>query len=300
LNAYYGVSLTANSHLLTTHQATWSSDIWLLDLAEPEGARPITTGGRSSGPVWTPDRKILYISAETRMRNFWIMGPDGNESRSVTDNKEGIRDDAPHVPPNGRYIVFRSDRTGSFHLWREDLDGNNPKQLSDATNEFVSGLDVSPDGKWIVYSRIDRNGGLWKMPIDGGSPIRLSSGYADFPVVSPDGKSIAYFYGDPKARYGCKVAIMPFEGGPPTKLFDIPSDLYRWTPDGRSLLYVEDEGYVSNFWSQAIAGGPPKQITHFSNGSGGIGSFDLSKDGKQLVMERTLTSNHVVLIRDLK
>ena len=77
---------------------------------------------------------------------------------------------------------------------------------------------------------------------------------------------------------------MPFEGGPPFRRFDILTTMLRWSPDGRSLLYVSNEGDVSNIWSQPIAGGPPKQVTHFN--SEAIRNFDLSRDGKRPVMDR--------------
>jgi Tol biopolymer transport system component len=119
--------------------------------------------------------------------------------------------------------------------------------------------------------------------------------------MSPDGKAIAYGYEDPSANPPHGVAIMAFEGGPPTKHFDIWSPMrtwFRWAIDGRSFLYVKNEGGVSNLWSQPIAGGTPKQITHFN--SEHIQSFDLSRDGKQLVMSRGTRKADVVLIRDLR
>jgi hypothetical protein len=93
---------------------------------------------------------------------------------------------------------------------------------------------------------------------------------------------------------------MAFEGGPPTKRFDIPHGertAFRWAADGRLLLYSKSEGGVSNLWSQPIAGGTPKQITHFNNEE--IDDFDVSRDGKGLVMSRGTPKQDVVLIRDL-
>jgi hypothetical protein len=55
---------------------------------------------------------------------------------------------------------------------------------------------------------------------------------------------------------------------------------------------------VSNLWSQPIAGGTPKQITHFNSEE--ITDFDLSRDGKRLVMSRVTSQQYMLLIRDLK
>ena len=94
---------------------------------------------------------------------------------------------------------------------------------------------------------------------------------------------------------------MAFEGGPPTKRFDIFSSMltcFRWGTDGRSLLYTKNEGRADNIWSQPIAGGTPKQITHFNSEQ--IFDLDLSRDGKRLVMTRGTRKQDVVLIRDLR
>jgi hypothetical protein len=59
---------------------------------------------------------------------------------------------------------------------------------------IASSIDVpgascwSPDGKWIVVGGNDATGsGLFKIPVDGGPPLRLSTGLALNPVWAPDG-----------------------------------------------------------------------------------------------------------------
>jgi Tol biopolymer transport system component len=90
---------------------------------------------------------------------------------------------------------------------------------------------------------------------------------------------------------------MPFAGGPPIKSFQISNlTSFRWTADARSLVYTKNDGGVDNFWSQPIAGGMPKQITHFNNQT--IESFDVSRDGKWVVMSRGTARQDVVLIRE--
>ena len=91
---------------------------------------------------------------------------------------------------------------------------------------------------------------------------------------------------------------MPLEGEPKVTLLDIPADCVRWTGDSGSLLYSSTQAGASNIWEWPIAVASPKQLTHFTSET--IFSFDLSKDGKQLVMERDTSTSHVVLIRDVK
>ena len=206
----------------------------------------------------------------------------------------------PRVSSDGHYIVFYSDRAGSFQIWRMDSDGNNPKQLTDSPFETF-GADCSPDGRWVVYSKWGSEKGVWKVPMEGGNPVRLSDAEAQYLTISPDGKMIAYSYEDPSANPPQGIAIMAFEGGPPTKHFDILSSIvtwFRWGRDSRSLLYTKNEGGVGNIWSQPVAGGTPKQITHFNSEL--ISSFDVSRDGKRLVMNRGTIKQDVLLIRDIR
>jgi Tol biopolymer transport system component len=72
----------------------------------------------------------------------------------------------------------------------------------------------------------------------------------------------------------------------------------RWAPDGKALDYHLTRAGASNIWRQALAGGPPKQITNFK--SDRIFSFDWSRDGKQLALARGSTSSDVILISNFQ
>jgi len=300
LNYYFSVSITADSRVVATVQFEYPSDAWVAPMAALDSAKPITSHGDLGGPTWSPDGRIVYFSYSDG--NIWLMGSDGSNPKQLTSNAGG-GNFYPQVSPDGRYIVFDSDRTGTRQIWRMDSDGNNPKQLTDSPLQGFGRTDCSPDDKWVVYGKWGAEKGVWKVPMEGGNPVRLNDAEVDpniSPTISPDGKMIAYSYEDASANPPHGVAIMAFEGGPPTNRFAIPQPLarFRWAADSRSLLYVKDDGGVGNIWSQPIAGGTPKQITHFN--SEGIGDFDLSRDSKRIVMSRGTFKQDVLLIRDLR
>ena len=60
--------------------------------------------------------------------------------------------------------------------------------------------DCSPDGRWIIYASNSTQPGkigvsqLYKIPAEGGAPVRLSERYVRSPHFSPDGKWISYVY----------------------------------------------------------------------------------------------------------
>jgi Tol biopolymer transport system component len=299
LNYYLSVSITADSRVVATMQFEFLADAWVAPMEALDSAKPITSHGDSGGPTWSPDGRIVHFRQSDG--NIWLMGSDGSNPKQLTSNAGGGNFN-PQVSPDGRYIVFDSDRTGSLQIWRMDSDGNNPKQLTDSPFQSFGRPDCSPDDKWVVYGKWGSEKGVWKVPMEGGNPVRLNDAEFDeniSPTISPDGKMIAYSYEDPSANPPRGVAIMAFEGGPPTKRFDIPQSRgFRWTADGRSFLYEKNEGGVSDLWSQPIAGGTPKQITHFNSEE--ITDFDLSRDGKRLVMSRVTSQQYMLLIRDLR
>jgi Tol biopolymer transport system component len=295
LNWYTGVSVTADSRVVATMQWQFSLDAWVAPMAGLDSAKPITSHGSLEDPTRSPDGRIVYSSDADG--NIWLMGSDGSNPKQLTSNA-GVNF-LPRVSRDGHYIVFESDRKGSDQIWRMDSDGNNPKQLTDSTESLSP--DCAPDGKWVVYIKSAPEKGVWKVPMEGGNPVRLSDAEAQDLNISPDGKMIAYSYEDPSANPPQGVAITAFEGGPAIKHFDILSSVgtkFRWGTDGRSLLYTKNEGGVDNIWNQPIAGGTPKQITHFNSEI--ISSFNLSRDGKRLVMSRGTARQDAVLLRDLR
>jgi Tol biopolymer transport system component len=295
-NEYWGVSLTADSRTLATVQEKDSFDSWVAPLADVGSAKPITSGGSSGHPTWSRDGRIIFTKNGGRGEaDIWVIEPDGSNAKQLTANT-GLNA-LPRVSPDGQYIVFRSERAGTAHLWRMDINGNNPKQLTNSPEDYLwFGTDFTPDSKWVVYTRRGADGGLWKVPIEGGEPVRLNATKdAYHPAISPNGKMLAYSYHD-EAKSG--IEVMSLDSSAPAKRFDIAEGTIQWTHDSRSFLYIKSEGGVSNLWSQPISGEPPKQLTHFNSEL--IPYFDLSRDGKQLVMSRGTANRDVVLIRDVK
>jgi Tol biopolymer transport system component len=168
------------------------------------------------------------------------MEADGSNQKQLTFNSgNNIQ---PSVAIDGSFIVFVSNRTGAFNVWRMDVDGDNPKQLTDGGGEVWP--QVSFDNQWIIYESLNRI--LWKVPANGGVAVQLSNGYAAQPVLTPDRKSLAFYSLD-------GIYVMPLDGTQPKKIIDVPSatflsardivirlPLVRWTSDGQNLTYIAD------------------------------------------------------------
>jgi Tol biopolymer transport system component len=300
VNSYADLSLTGDSDTLVAVRFDRVINLWVAPNGDASNARRITSGAERAdgerGISWTPDGKIVYFSTPGANQNIWIMQPDGSENKQLSSSR--AQNIEPAVSPDGRYVVWASRQSGQWELWRMDIDGSNPKKLT-GQGYFQ---DVSHDGKWVIYTTPPAT--LWKIPIDGGDPIRLMEAHALRPVISPDGGMIACNYQAqiPALLSGerFKVAILPATGGEPIKLLDISAanGLIRWTPDGRAIAYILNSNGVSNIWAQPLDGGPPKQLTDFK--SERIFNFAWSRDGQQLALSRGVVNKDVVLITGFK
>jgi Tol biopolymer transport system component len=231
------------------------------------------------------------------------MNPDGTNRKQLTGGAgQNIE---PAVSPDGRYVVFTSTRASTVDLWRINMDGGNPVQLTKGM--YGTNASFTPDGRWVVFTSGARGPHrIWKIPVDGGSPTGLFEKPSYRPTVSPDGRWVAVFYSDspnPSSDLYRKIAVFPFEGGEPVKVFEFSGnpttrDMLQWTQDGRAVLYNQMNDNVSNIWKQPVDGGPPQKITDFKESL--INDFAYSRDGRLLICTRSTVIREAVMITDLR
>jgi len=301
LSDYRELSLRADGSALVTVQTQTLSRLWLLRRNESKPT-PIGSGtSRYYDLSIAPDDKILYASDASGIADIFEIDSTGGDERPLTS--AGGRNYAPVVSPDNRYIVFHSNRTGVFQVWRIGRDGSSPKQLTFAETESTWPT-FSPDSKWIFFQHSDPNNPytLWRVSIDGGTPEQVTDGIAIRPTISPDGKSIAFWYNDAQQDSRWRLKVINFEGGATFNIFDVAETVQvqwdtplRWSPDGKYLVYVNHAGGFDNLRGQPIEGGAAKQLTKFDEGK--IFAFGWLKDGS-LVTSRGVITSDVVLIKD--
>jgi len=158
----------------------------------------------------------------------------------------------------------------------------------------------SPDGKWIAVAGSEGTANpLFKVPVDGGPPVRLVDGVSSVisnPVWSPDGHFILY-------SEGRGSATVRLQGITPDKRpFPLPEvwvgntgDRYRFLPDGKSLIVTQGVLWLQNFSLLDLATGQQRQLTNLARQIV-MRSFDVSPDGKQIVFDRYRQNSDLVLI----
>lgn len=302
LSDYRDLSLTSDASILAVTQSDQLSSLWNVELTTADTARQITSGKYDGyyGLDWKPDGQIVYSSSSSGNQDIWQVDAGGANPKPLT--VEARSNVWPAVSPDGRYVVFTSDRSGTLHLWRVDRDGSNPTQLTNGSGEDWAAL--SPDGRWVIYTvtgGVDRFT-LWRVSIEGGSPVRLTEKLALQGSISLDGKQIACGYrADVKSPW--RVALFPFAGGAPRQTFEVPQSIdlpmvMRWTPDGRAITYIDTRNGISNLWMQPVAGGPPRQLTNWTSQQ--VSAFAWSRDGKRVAVARGTRNDDIILIRDAR
>jgi serine/threonine protein kinase/Tol biopolymer transport system component len=302
LSDYRAVLLTADSKSLVTTQTQSLGNLWVAPKGETAHATQITSGlGRYFDVSWAPDGKIVYASDASGSADIYEIATSDSKLRQLTSGVK--RNYAPAVSPDNRFIVFHSNRSGVFQIWRMDRDGSNPVQLTFGNSES-HWPQFSADGKFVIYEHFEAgvSSTIWRIPIEGGTPAKVTEGFAVRPAVSPDGKWLGFWYNDGHPNTPWGLGLFSFESGKQIRTFEMAptvqvqwDSLLRWSADSRSLTYVDTRGGMENLWGQPIDGGAAKQLTDYKDRD--IFSFDWSRDGSLVASKGVITSD-VVLITD--
>ena len=304
LSNYTEVRPTADGKALLALQYLVLSSIQILasegDLENHSLSNENQNADGVGGLAWTPRGSLVYLSQPDRRWEIMEVEGNGSNARRLAGSELPAPFSDPAVSPLGDFIaaVRWFDNDGA-NIWRMDMDGGNEKRLTNGRQDFPPS--ITPDGQWVVYGSVqgDRSV-LMKVSSQGGPTTRLTDYNADFPAVSPDGKWIACYL-SPQQNQPMSLAIVPFEGGAPAKAFQLPATALHlalaWTSDGRAVGFINNVSGVDNIWRQAVAGGPPVPVTHFTSGK--IFHFQWSRKGN-LAISRGTENVDAILIRNFR
>lgn len=233
-----------------------------------------TPSARSLGdatPAFSPDghtlafmRMSTYLAGEFYVQEFTAdLKPAGRPKRLWSGAAGAL---SPAWTPDGRSIIFVSNRPGYDSLWQVSAAGDgDPIPLG---GEYTRDPVVAPGGDFLVYCREEQVSNLWSIALTGRDGKRGTLRQLTFSTkrlsnvaVSPDGRWIALesnSSGTPEiwvARVdGSSLRRLTSFGGPMT-------GTPRWSPDGRFLVFdsrVQNQGEI---FTVDVSTGAVQQVT---------------------------------------
>ena len=224
-------------------------------------------GGRDCPPE--PDRSKGYVWPVYAEYDIYTASPDGKNIQNLT--KTPGYDAEATVSPDGKKIVFTSERDGDLDLYSMNIDGSNIKRLTDAIG-YDGGAFFSPDSKQIVYRRSAQETPeaittyrsllaqhlvvptvfeIWVMNADGSNKRQVTKlGSASFaPFFTPDGKSIIFCtnYFDPdkanrRQQPNFDLALINVDGTGLERVtfYESFDGFPMFSPDGKKLVFASN------------------------------------------------------------
>jgi len=175
-------------------------------------------------------------------------------------------------------------------------DGTNARILTDSLN--LHGAPAwAPDGQSIT-SAADDHGfpRLFRVPVDGRSPTLFVQEHSVDPAWTPDGRLVVYSGPDVGAAFSLKAVTTDGAPHPLSALTLTRGGRHlAFLPGGRALVLLRGEIQHKNLWLINIETGAERQLTNLMPNFE-IRDFDISRDGREVVLERVQQRSDVVLL----
>ncbi len=191
----------------------------------------------------SPDGKMIAFDF---LGDLYLMPITGGKAKPFL--RDMSFESHPKFSPDGKHILFISDRSGGENAWRFSLDKKDSLQITKGNTDSFQSAEWTPDGNYIVVSKGRRNIKLWMFHKDGGGGAQLITKPENLKTIEPafgnDGRYIyfsqrtgAWNYNAQLPQY--QIALYDRETGE----MDTRTNRYgsafapTLSPDGKWLVY---------------------------------------------------------------
>ena len=294
---YTSLAASADGRRLVVTQASRKRTLWRVRIADSgaeASATPISlTTSMGFSPRLGPNY-LLYVSATGPNESIWKLA-DGTATELWSGAGARIFG-GPAISPDGRHIAFSVEQHGRTLLYVMEADGTSARTVTDSID--LRGAPAwAPDSRSVVCTVNDHGvPHLFRVPIDGRATTALVQEYSVDPAWDPEGRFVVYSGPDIGTTFSVKAVT------PDGAAYSLPAlTLTRGArhlallPEGRGLVLLRGEIQHKNLWLIDLETGAERQLTNFSP-EFSIDDFDVSPDGREVVVERVQERSDVVLL----
>jgi Tol biopolymer transport system component len=237
---------------------------------------------------------LLYVSPTGAGDSIWKLA---DETSTELWHGEGAQVfGGPAISPDGRFIAFSVRQHGQALLYVMQADGTNARVVSGS-------LDLQGDPAWApggqsITSAADDHGAphLFRVPIDGRPPVAFIGENSVDPAWSPDGSFVVYSGPDIGTTFSVKAATAKAAAHPlPALTLTRGARHLAFVRGGRALVVLRGEIQHKDLWLIDLETGAERQLTNLP-ADFDIRDFDISADGREVVLERVQERSDVVLM----
>jgi Tol biopolymer transport system component len=224
------------------------------------------------------------IDPATRSIDIWIF--DVSRGIGSPFTFDAANEQEPVWSAGGDRLFFDSNKAGIGDLYEKAASGAGTEQLLSKSDLWKDALDVSSDGRWLLYRVSDPKTDIdiWLLPLFGdrkATPLMATPFRENEGRFSPDGRWLAYRSNETGTQ---EIYVQPF---PPTgqkwQVSTTGGRTPRWTSGGRELVYVElpDKRKVVEIrTAPSFQASVPKDLFATPRAYGS----DVSRDGQRLLV----------------
>jgi Tol biopolymer transport system component len=298
LDKYTSLAASADGRRLVVTVASLKTTLWRLRLSDsPAGVSAAVRISLTSSTGFSPrlgPNYLLYVSTSGTSESICkLANGTGAELWSGADSHVF---GGPAIAPDGRFIAFSVRQRGRTLLYVMQADGTNARVVTDSLD--LQGTPAwAPDGQSILTAASDHGvPQLFRVPVDGGPSALFVKEYSVDPAWAPDGRFVVYSGPDIGTTFSVKAVTAEAAAHPlPSLTLTRGARHLAFLPGGRALVFLRGEIQHKNLWLVDLETGAERQLTDLSPDFN-IRDFDISADGREVVLERMQEHSDVTLL----